>query len=187
MSYIEFKNVVKEYKMGEVTIKALDNTNFSIDKGELVVIVGPSGAGKTTTLNILGGMDKATSGQIFVNDKEISKLNNNVYLFPMDDFLTSESLAISPELKSIRVNTLNELILTLERKEKEEFSNLRKNLIKVLEDIKHKNELCEKLVDLSAQMLDTILNEASGKKDVGYNQFKQKSSMTNNNLLNTRG
>ena len=73
MSYIEFKNVVKEYKMGEVTIKALDNTNFSIDKGELVVIVGPSGAGKTTTLNILGGMDKATSGQIFVNDKEISK------------------------------------------------------------------------------------------------------------------
>ena len=76
MSYIEFKNVIKEYKMGEVTIKALDNTNFSIDKGELVVIVGPSGAGKTTTLNILGGMDKATSGQIFVNDKEISKLNN---------------------------------------------------------------------------------------------------------------
>ena len=76
MSYIEFKNVVKEYKLGEVTIKALDNTNFSIDKGELVVIVGPSGAGKTTTLNILGGMDKATSGQIFVNDKEISKLNN---------------------------------------------------------------------------------------------------------------
>ena len=69
MSYIEFKNVVKEYKMGEVTIKALDNTNFSIDKGELVVIVGPSGAGKTTTLNILGGMDKATSGQIFVNKK----------------------------------------------------------------------------------------------------------------------
>lgn len=70
MSYIEFKNVVKEYKMGEVTIKALDNTNFSIDKGELVVIVGPSGAGKTTTLNILGGMDKATSGQIFVMIKK---------------------------------------------------------------------------------------------------------------------
>ena len=81
MSYIEFKNVVKEYKMGEVTIKALDNTNFSIDKGELVVIVGPSGAGKTTTLNILGGMDKATSGQIFVNDKEISKLNNKKLRF----------------------------------------------------------------------------------------------------------
>ncbi len=98
--------------------------------------------------------------------------------------LEKERINITDEYK---VNTLNELILTLERKEKEEFSNLRKNLIKVLEDIKHKNELCEKLVDLSAQMLDTILNEASGKKDVGYNQFKQKSSMTNNNLLNTRG
>ena len=98
--------------------------------------------------------------------------------------LEKERINITNEYK---VNTLNELILTLERKEKEEFSNLRKNLIKVLEDIKHKNELCEKLVDLSAQMLDTILNEASGKKDVDYNQFKQKSSMTNNNLLNTRG
>ena len=98
--------------------------------------------------------------------------------------LEKERINITNEYK---VNTLNELILTLERKEKEEFSNLRKNLIKVLEDIKHKNELCEKLVDLYAQMLDTILNEASGKKDVGYNQFKQKSSMTNNNLLNTRG
>ena len=75
MSYIEFKNVVKEYKMGEVTIKALDNTNFEIEKGELVVIVGPSGAGKTTALNILGGMDTATSGQVFVDGKEISKLN----------------------------------------------------------------------------------------------------------------
>lgn len=50
MSYIEFKNVDKEYKTGEVTIKTLDNTNFEIDKGELVVIVGPSGAGKTTLL-----------------------------------------------------------------------------------------------------------------------------------------
>ena len=76
MSYIEFKNVIKEYKMGEVTIKALDNTNFSIDKGELVVIVGPSGAGKTTTLNILGGMDRASSGRVWVNDKEVTKLNN---------------------------------------------------------------------------------------------------------------
>lgn len=75
MAYIEFKDIVKEYKMGEVTIKALDNTNFSIEKGELVVIVGPSGAGKTTALNILGGMDTATSGKVYVDGKEITKLN----------------------------------------------------------------------------------------------------------------
>ena len=76
MKYIEFINVNKEYKMGEVTINALNNTNFSIDKGELVVIVGPSGAGKTTSLNILGGMDTVTSGKVYVDNKEITKLNN---------------------------------------------------------------------------------------------------------------
>src|SRR5574344_312717 len=76
MSYIEFKNVNKEYKMGEVIIKALDNTNFSIEKGELVVIVGPSGAGKTTTLNILGGMDTVTSGSVTIDGKEVTKLKS---------------------------------------------------------------------------------------------------------------
>ena len=76
MSYIEFKDVVKEYKMGEVSIKALDKTNFQIEKGELVVIVGPSGAGKTTALNILGGMDNATSGNVIVADKNITKYKN---------------------------------------------------------------------------------------------------------------
>ena len=73
MPYIEFKNVVKAYKMGEVSIKALDKTNFEIEKGELVVIVGPSGAGKTTALNILGGMDSATSGNVIIVGKDISK------------------------------------------------------------------------------------------------------------------
>ena len=76
MPYIEFKNVCKEYKMGEITIKALDKANFSIEKGELVVIVGPSGAGKTTTLNILGGMDSATSGKVIVDNKEVTHLKN---------------------------------------------------------------------------------------------------------------
>lgn len=75
MSYIEFKNVIKEYKMGEISIKALDKTNFEIEKGELVVIVGPSGAGKTTALNILGGMDSVTSGKVLIDNKDISKFN----------------------------------------------------------------------------------------------------------------
>ena len=76
MPYIEFKNVCKDYKMGEVIIHALSNANLSIEKGELVVIVGPSGAGKTTALNILGGMDNATSGRVIVDNKEISRLKN---------------------------------------------------------------------------------------------------------------
>lgn len=74
MPYIEFKNIKKEYKMGEITINALNDTNFSIEKGELVVIVGPSGAGKTSALNILGGMDSATSGSVIVDNKDITTL-----------------------------------------------------------------------------------------------------------------
>lgn len=74
MPYIEFNNVVKEYTMGEISIKALDNTNFKIEKGELVVIVGPSGAGKTTSLNILGGMDTVSHGEVIVDGKRIDKL-----------------------------------------------------------------------------------------------------------------
>lgn len=74
MSYIEFQSVVKKYKMGEIEITALDKTSFSIEKGELVVIVGASGAGKTTALNILGGMDDATSGRVIVDGKDITKL-----------------------------------------------------------------------------------------------------------------
>ena len=73
MAYIEFKNVVKEYAVGENRIRALDNANFEIEKGELVVIVGPSGAGKTTALNVLGGMDSVTSGNVIIDNQIISK------------------------------------------------------------------------------------------------------------------
>ena len=68
-AYIEFRNVKKIYKMGEVEIEALAGVDFSIDKGEFVVIAGASGAGKSTILNILGGMDSLTSGNIFVDGK----------------------------------------------------------------------------------------------------------------------
>ena len=76
MAYIELKDVYKIYQMGEVEIKALDGVSFSIDKGELVCILGASGAGKTTCLNLLGGMDTATSGSIKVDNKEITTLNS---------------------------------------------------------------------------------------------------------------
>ncbi len=74
MSYIEFNDVYKTYKMGEININALDGASFQIQKGELVVILGPSGAGKTTTLNILGGMDSLTSGSVIIDNKDISSL-----------------------------------------------------------------------------------------------------------------
>ncbi|MGI6160767.1 MAG: ABC transporter ATP-binding protein [Christensenellales bacterium] len=72
MSYIEFNQVVKEYSGDSVAIRALDSASFSIDKGELAVILGASGAGKTTALNILGGMDTATSGDVIVDGQNIS-------------------------------------------------------------------------------------------------------------------
>lgn len=74
--YIEFKNVKKIYKMGEVNIEALSGINFSVDKGEFVVVAGASGAGKSTILNILGGMDSPSSGQIIVDNKYINNYSN---------------------------------------------------------------------------------------------------------------
>ena len=75
MSYIEFNNITKEYKTGEVSIKALDDASFVVEKGELAVILGSSGAGKTTALNILGGMDIPTSGEIIVDGNVITSYN----------------------------------------------------------------------------------------------------------------
>ncbi len=75
MSYVEFKNVYKRYKMGEVTITASDGINFEIEKGEFAVIVGASGAGKTTVLNMLGGMDTCDEGQILVDGKDVAKFS----------------------------------------------------------------------------------------------------------------
>ena len=70
--FVKLKDITKVYHMGEVEIRAADNINFSIKKGEFVVIVGPSGAGKTTVLNILGGMDTATGGTLTVDGKDIT-------------------------------------------------------------------------------------------------------------------
>ena len=72
MAFITLDHVVKRYQMGEVTITAVEDVSFTIERGEFAVIVGPSGAGKTTVLNILGGMDTATEGRVTVDGREIS-------------------------------------------------------------------------------------------------------------------
>ena len=70
--FIEFQNVSKIYRMGEVEIPALHDASFAVEKGEICIIVGPSGAGKTTLLNILGGMDRLTDGKVYLDGQEIS-------------------------------------------------------------------------------------------------------------------
>ena len=75
MSFVEFRDVCKFYTMGENVIKAANMVNFNIEEGEFCVIVGPSGAGKTTVLNMLGGMDTVTEGKIFVDGIEVSAFN----------------------------------------------------------------------------------------------------------------
>lgn len=76
MSFVKFTNVSKTYHMGEVDITALNNVNFEIEKGEFCVIVGPSGAGKTTILNILGGMDTLSAGSVLLDKDEVSAYNS---------------------------------------------------------------------------------------------------------------
>ena len=73
MAFVEFRDVSKVYRMGEVEVAAVRSMSFSIEQGELVVVVGPSGAGKTTLLNMLGGMDTATSGTILLDGQDISR------------------------------------------------------------------------------------------------------------------
>lgn len=76
MAFIEFKDVSKIYTMGEVEIKAIDEVSFEVEKGEFVVVLGASGAGKTTILNILGGMDTSSKGQVMIDGKDIAKYND---------------------------------------------------------------------------------------------------------------
>lgn len=76
LSLVEFRDVYKQYEMGEVVINAVDGISFNIEEGEFAVVVGSSGAGKTTVLNILGGMDSATKGEVIVSGKDITKLSD---------------------------------------------------------------------------------------------------------------
>ncbi len=74
-NFVKFENVVREYQSDNIAVRAADGISFSLDKQKFSIIVGPSGAGKSTVLNILGGMDRATSGEIFVDEKNITRLN----------------------------------------------------------------------------------------------------------------
>ncbi len=76
MSYIELRNVVRTYGTGEGAVRASDGVDLTVEKGELCMIVGPSGAGKTTVLNLLGGMDQPTSGQILVDGSDVAQYNS---------------------------------------------------------------------------------------------------------------
>lgn len=75
MSLIEFKNVYKRYKMGEIVINAVDGISFKVEEGEFAIVVGASGAGKTTVLNILGGMDSCSEGEVIFDNRDISKFD----------------------------------------------------------------------------------------------------------------
>ena len=77
MEILRVENLCKEYGKGQTKVTALDNVSFSIEKGEFVAIVGASGSGKSTLLHLLGGVDRPTSGKVFIEGKEIYKLNDD--------------------------------------------------------------------------------------------------------------
>ena len=81
MAFVEFRDVRKVYRMGEVEVAAVDGMTFDIERGELVVVVGPSGAGKTTLLNMLGGMDSCSSGSIMLDGREVSGFSEKVLTY----------------------------------------------------------------------------------------------------------
>ena len=82
MEILKVENLNKTYKSGTIEVKALDNISFSVEKGDFVAIVGSSGSGKSTLLHILGGVDRPTSGKVYLNGKDVYKLNeNNLAIF----------------------------------------------------------------------------------------------------------
>ena len=96
MAYIEFENVCKYYRMGGQTIAATDHISFTVERGELCVVVGPSGAGKTTLLNILGGMDSCDEGEIRLDGRVISALSERAPITAgMTSALSSSFITLS--------------------------------------------------------------------------------------------
>ncbi len=129
MEILKVKDLCKTYKTGNIEVKALDHISFSIEKGDFVAIIGASGSGKSTLLHILGGVDRPTSGQVFINDKDIYKLNETnlaifrrrevglIYQFynliPILDVKENITLPVLLDGKKPDLNYLEELINTL--------------------------------------------------------------------------
>lgn len=159
MAYIEFKDVNKIYKTSKIEIKALNNVNFKIEKGEIIVITGPSKSGKTTCLNILGGMDNLLSGSVFFDGTKINELNsrkltkyrreNIGFIFKEDNLLKNltvkENIEISTDICKDKLN-IDSLIkkMNLDKKEDNlpcELSNFDKKKVSVLRAIVKKPKL----------------------------------------------
>ena len=132
MAVVEFEKVGKTYHMGEVAINALHDASFTVEKGELVVIVGPSGAGKTTLLNILGGMDTLSEGRVILDGQEISGLNKK-------------------QLSNYRRNDVGFVF---------QFYNLVGNLT-ALENVELANQICKKPLDAAQVLKEVGLEERS--------------------------
>ncbi len=129
MEILNVENLTKTYKSGSVEVKALDNISFSVDKGDFVAIVGASGSGKSTLLHILGGVDRPTSGKVFLNGKDVYKLNENnlaifrrrevglIYQFynliPILNVKENITLPVLLDNKTVDTKYLNEIIHTL--------------------------------------------------------------------------
>ncbi len=129
-AYVKLEQVTKIYQMGEIAIRAVDGINFEIRKGEFVVVVGPSGAGKTTVLNILGGMDSASSGKVLVDGEDIAKYSQK-------------------KLTSYRRNDIGFVF---------QFYNLIQNLT-ALENVELALQICRNPLDAAEVMADVGLSD----------------------------
>ena len=135
MEIVKVENLTKIYGKGETKVVALDNVSFSINKGEFVAIIGPSGSGKSTMLHLLGGVDRPTSGKVYINGTDIYSLSNDnlaifrrkqiglIYQFynliPVLNIEENISLPVLLDGKQVDKNKLNEIITTLGLKERE--------------------------------------------------------------------
>ena len=122
MSILELRNVEKIYGEKDNQVKALRNINLKVEEGEFVAIVGTSGSGKSTCLNLIGGLDNPTSGQIFIKNKEIGSLSRKEYHFlPLKDVVDGvmfEGLDVTPEMESLREMILEACPDELQEQEK---------------------------------------------------------------------